>query len=538
MRKYRYLRNLVLLVILIVQACGKDDSPNPDSNPTNGTPIIKAQTFNVLEDMGPGVIDNVLASDPDDDAITFSITTNSSDLFNISENGELSLASGKALDYETETSHQLIVEVTDGENSANATITINVDNVRDEPFVTTWEVGAGDTLVIPTGGDYTYSCTIDWGDGTVETITSNTPEHTYDADGNYTVSIGVGFPSIEMKDGSSDYKLTSIEQWGEIEWEKLENAFYYCQNMVGNATDAPDLSKVTSLEAMFYSATSFTSNLNNWDVSNVTSMAGMFDGAIAFNGDISNWDVSKVTDMSDMFYGAESFNGNISNWTVTSVENMRTMFYAAQAFDQNLNLWMVKKVTNMAFMFSYALVFNGDVSTWDVSQVEDMAGMFWGAYEFDQDLSSWKVGEVTNMRGMFFDVTSFNSDLSEWDVQKVTDMSVMFSGATSFSANLSSWDVGAVTDMGSMFRNAESFDHNLGDWNIENVDDMAQMLNKSGLSIENYDNTLIGWADQVNAPNDLFLGADQLQYCNGEAARNALLGKGWQIEGDNISCNN
>ncbi|MGB2527469.1 BspA family leucine-rich repeat surface protein [Flagellimonas sp. SN16] len=496
MRKYRYLRNLVLLVILIVQACGKDDSPNPDSNPTNGTPIIKAQTFNVLEDMGPGVIDNVLASDPDDDAITFSITTNSSDLFNISENGELSLASGKALDYETETSHQLIVEVTDGENSANATITINVDNVRDEPFVTTWEVGAGDTLVIPTGGDYTYSCTIDWGDGTVETITSNTPEHTYDADGNYTVSIGVGFPSIEMKDSSSSRdKLTSIEQWGEIEWEKLENAFYFCQNMVVKATDAPDLSKVTSLEAMFYGAISFTGNLNNWDVSNVTNMAEMFQFAILFNSDLNNWDVSKVTDMSYMFNEAESFNGDISNWTVTSVENMRGMFTTAQAFNQNLNLWKVEKVTNMAFMFSSATIFNGDISDWEVSAVTDMQDMFSYANSFAQDLSSWKVGEVTNMNAMFTYATSFNSDLSGWDVQKVTDMSVMFSDATSFNANLSSWEVDAVTDMWGMFRNAESFDHNLGDWNIENVVDMAQMLNESGLSIENYDNTLIGWAD-------------------------------------------
>ncbi|MEM9650396.1 MAG: BspA family leucine-rich repeat surface protein, partial [Bacteroidota bacterium] len=304
---------LAVSLVLIVIGCGKEDGPSTDPDPNNGTPNIAAQTLNAREDMAPGVIDNVSASDPDGDPITFSITTNSNNLFEISEDGELRLAADKKLDYESASSHELVVEVSDGTNSASETITVLVGNVPDEPFITTWKVVDGETLEIPTGGEYTYSCTIDWGDGTVETVSDNTPSHTYETADTYTVKIGIGFPSIEMKDSQSDNNLMSIEQWGEIEWKKLENAFYYCTNMVGNATDAPDLSQVTSLEGMFASAYSFNGDLNNWDVGNVENMVSMFEYAESFNSDLDNWNVVKVTDMSDMFNDAESCKSDISN---------------------------------------------------------------------------------------------------------------------------------------------------------------------------------------------------------------------------------
>ncbi|TMU55031.1 BspA family leucine-rich repeat surface protein [Flagellimonas algicola] len=504
---------VALALVLIVIACGKEDGPSTNPEPGNGTPNIAAQTLNASEDIAPGVIDNVSASDPDGDPITFSIKTNSDNLFKISEEGELSLAADKKLDYESASSHELIVEVSDGTNSASETITVLVGNVPDEPFITTWKVGDGETLEIPTGGDYTYSCTINWGDGTEETITSNTPSHTYGTAGTYTVTIGIGFPSIEMKDSYFDSNLVSIEQWGEIEWKKLENAFNYCVNMIGNATDAPDLSLVTSLEGMFASATSFTGNLNNWDVGNVVNMASMFDYATSFNSNLNNWNVTNVTNMADMFNGAESFNGDIGNWDVRNVENMRAMFLGTKLFNQDLSAWKVDKVANMAFMFSLTTAFNGNINTWDVSNVETMESMFRYAKVFNQDLSKWKTGKVTNLHSMFFNASNFDSDLSNWKVDLVTDMSVMFSGATSFNSDISNWKVGKVTDMWGMFRDAESFDQDLGGWDISKVENMAQMLDRSGLSSSNYSKTLIGWANQLNVPNGITLGAEGLEYC-------------------------
>ena len=45
-----------------------------------------------------------------------------------------------------------------------------------------------------------------------------------------------------------------------------------------------------------------------------------------FNEDISSWDVSNVTNMEDMFYSASSFNQPLEKWDVSNVTNMEYMF--------------------------------------------------------------------------------------------------------------------------------------------------------------------------------------------------------------------
>jgi surface protein len=43
--------------------------------------------------------------------------------------------------------------------------------------------------------------------------------------------------------------------------------------------------------------------------------------APAFNQPIGNWDVSNVTRMEFMFYSAEAFNRDLSSWSVDGVTN-------------------------------------------------------------------------------------------------------------------------------------------------------------------------------------------------------------------------
>src|SRR5699024_10357580 len=49
-----------------------------------------------------------------------------------------------------------------------------------------------------------------------------------------------------------------------------------------------------------------------------------------------------------------------------------------------------------------------------------------------------------------------------------------------------------------------------------------------------YDNTLIGWATNQDITTGLTIGVQDLKFCNGEAARNVLLGKGWTFDGDGM----
>ena len=314
-------------------------------------------------------------------------------------------------------------------------------------FVTTWTVSAGQNITINFVGD---GINIDWGDSTATDTGVDGPKtHTYIAEGVYKVSVTGSLTGLTLDrplDIFNNYhgpvpELASIDQWGNISWTNMSNAFAGASNMTYSATDTPDLRLVTDMSAMFQSTTAFDGDLSSWDVSPVTDMYAMFWGATAFDGDLSSWDVSSVTDMSFMFNVATSFNQPLNAWDVSSVTDMRSMFRSATAFNQPLNDWDVSSATYINEMFASAFAFNRPLNDWDVSSVNSTFNMFQGATSFNQPLNSWDVSAVTDMNDMFEGATSFNQPLNAWDVSSVTDMRSMFEGATAFDQDLFDWYV-------------------------------------------------------------------------------------------------
>ncbi len=376
----------------------------------------------------------------------------------------------------------------------------------ERPFVMTWAVRQGGLVTIPVddeNGTYgaTGEYTVDWGDGTVETI-SGTAEHRYAHAGNYAISITGNYAKIYLygsipngsmsveeymgststaiaRVGSSPNGLLSIDQWGDVKWTSMAYAFSGARNLVYNATDVPDLSLVTDMNHMFYFAKKFNGNLSAWDVSGVTDMSYMFYEATAFNGDVSEWDVSGVTDMSRMFYESDTFNQDVSEWDVSGVTDISWMFSRAFNFNQDISSWNVSGVTDMRRMFANAISFNQDISSWDVSNVTDMSYMFYGSYSFNHDISSWDVSNVTDMSHMFQFAYKFNRDIHEWNVSNVTDMNHMFKYAETFNGNISSWNVSNVTDMNHMFEFAYEFNGNISGWDVSGVADMRDMFDSA-----------------------------------------------------------
>src|SRR6056297_815871 len=320
-----------------------------DPDTTNEAPVIEAQEFTVAEDLPVSdAIGTVTATDADGDELTFSIAADDSDLFDISTSGELILAEGKNLDFETATEHSITVSVTDGTDSAEATVTVTVENVieslAEDPasFITTWKTETdGEEIVIYTNDAMNYNYTIDWGDGIVEELTEGSPAHVYASAGTYTVAIKGEFPSILIGLNAHREKLASLEQWGDVQWQQLFSSFANCGNMVYNATDAPDLTNVTSLANMF--------NMSEYWQEGFDIFTG-----VTFNGDFSNWETGNVTDMNGMFFGAGSFNKDISTWNTGNVYDMSYMFKGAASFNQDLSAWDTSKVTLMSGMFFFA----------------------------------------------------------------------------------------------------------------------------------------------------------------------------------------
>ena len=508
---------------------------------------VGPKQFEVLENIPDEEIIGVLGvNDPNDDTYTFSISMNDNDLFEISDKGELSLSPGVSLDYENAQEHTITVEAQGTIQLIYEEITVKVINVAelDDPtsFLTTWKVQAdGQSITIGTNPDYAYDFAINWGDGTLENLTEGKPTHVYETAGDYTIAIQGNFPALQMEnsDDASRQALTSLGQWGAINWQSMYHAFYECENMFNNATDVPNLSQVESMSGMFYWATSFNADLNDWDVSNVTDMSQLFYNADAFNGVIGSWDVSNVTDMTEMFFAANLFNQGIGEWNVSNVITMKEMF-GFTSFNQDISNWNVGNVQNMSGVFGYATNFNQDIGNWDVSNVTNMSAMFSQSTSFNQDIGGWNVGNVTDMSYMFNGATSFNQNIGNWDVGQVTITAIMFNGATSFNQDLGNWDVANVTNMNLMFSGAISFDQSLATWNIGNVTIMSSMLSASGMSPSNYGQTLEGWAGQM-VQQGVELGAFGLEYCigsNAELARDFLITDfGWTISSDSgVNC--
>ncbi len=333
---------------------------------------------------------------------------------------------------------------------AGGTGSPDASKTGDRPFVTTWRTASpNESITIPVGGS-TGAYTVDWGDGTATSVTGDA-SHVYASPGEHQVVISGDFTRIYLNGSPNAERLQSIDQWGDIQWESMNVAFWGATNMVYRATDVPDLSGVTGMSGMFSDADSFNGDISPWNVSKVTDMSSMFLHAKAFNGDIADWDVSSVTNMSGMFANATSFNSDLSPWNVSGVTGMSGMFSDADSFNGDISPWNVSKVTDMSSMFLHAKAFNGDIADWDVSGVTGMSAMFADADSFNGDISPWDVSGVTDMYGMFFSATSFNGDISPWDVSKVTDMSSMFLHAKAFNGDISPWDVSSVTGMSGMF---------------------------------------------------------------------------------------
>lgn len=150
------------------------------------------------------------------------------------------------------------------------------------------------------------------------------------------------------------------------------------------------------------------------------------------------------------------------------------------------------------------------------SSVTSISQMFQDAAAFNQPIVNWNTSNVTNMDAVFRSAVAFNQPIGSWNTAIATSMTSMFSSAVAFNQPISSWNTANVTSMNSMFLNASAFDQDLSAWQLRrNGVALNSMLWSSGLSVENYSRTLIGWANYVaatNTPATLTLGAFSRKY--------------------------
>ena len=144
-----------------------DDDDEPNRPPEFGG--SGALSIEVPENT-TGAIGSAGASDPDGDALTYSLSGADAEFFVVDAGGELSVAGSTDLDYEERTEYSFTVTVSDGELSATRDVTVTVTDENEAPAFedadalgievaenTTGVIGSAGGASDPDGDALTYS---------------------------------------------------------------------------------------------------------------------------------------------------------------------------------------------------------------------------------------------------------------------------------------------------------------------------------------------------------------------------------------------
>jgi head-tail adaptor len=266
-------------------------------------------------------------------------------------------------------------------------------------------------FMMPLVSSGSYNATVNWGDGSSDTITSyNQAEvtHTYSSAGQYEISIEGTLQGWQFNASGDRLKMLDVKQWGVLDLSTYA-AFRGCTNLDASATDAPTVSS--------------------------SSFSNMFRGCTNFNGAIGNWDISTVTNTNRCFLDCSTFNKSLDNWNVSNITDMTYLFANCTSYDQDLNSWDTSNCENMFGLFFEATQFNGDIYSWDTSNVENMSFMLYNCDLFDQSLAAWNIGNVSNFTNFMqnasgLSTSNYDATLIAWQSGgHDNDISINFGGS-------------------------------------------------------------------------------------------------------------
>ncbi len=369
-----------------------------------------------------------------------------------------------------------------------------------------------------------------------------------------------------------------------------------------------DMSAITDVTSMFQQ-TSMNVDISGWNTGNITTMLGLFYNNSTFNQDISNWDTSNVTSLYLTFSGASSLNADLNTkdtgsrlaWDVSNVTSFQAALSGTTSMTYDIDKWQIttdaNKTVTMANMFTGNInwmsmepktvtvgsgAYQKTYLAWDTQRVTSLSETFHANNAFNKDIGKWDTSSVTNMYRTFRYATAFNNGgqpmntrsvtagtgatartYNAWDVSNVTIFERgPFENNQAFNQDVSNWDVSnAANALVRGFENAQVFDHYLP-WNLNTSANppstyyLYNMFNNSGMSKNNYTDTIVYWANFVkNQTPDAPLNVDMANqsqmefesarsggsnFANAAAARTFLTdtvasgGAGWTISGDTI----
>ena len=542
--KYMCMKNLILLLFsfLIISACNDEHEIA-----SNLPPVMENQAFLISEGLtGTTTIGAVLASDPEQAALSFSITDDPSSLFTNTTAGVLSITNAEGINADKQEQYTLTVAVTDGKLTTSATIIIQV--VMVDPFIVAQSFTAkeglpGGTAVGQVVGEandpLTFSITQnDNGlfeittDGIIKLTTGKNLDfdvassHTIvvqATDGKLSFSAAITIQVVQVESFISAQSFTVIEDIpegtviGQV-LGKAENPLTY--SIIQNDNDLFEITSAGTLSLATGKSLDFDAAASHTIIVQAT------DGELRFSATITI-EVNAVS-----YSDPDAF---VTIWETTAPDESITIPINSY-YDYNYTVdWGNGEVsTNITTAATYTF---SEPGFHTISITGNFPAIYFYNSEEKLKILSIEHWGAIHWKSFFYafagckNMTYRANDIP--DLDEVISLEDMFSN-TSFNADITNWDVRNIVNMRHMFAFNFNFNQNLGPWDISAVKHMEGMLTFCNLSTSNYDATLKGWAALSTTPTNVELGASGQKYCDeGEAAREALISnKGWTITGD------
>jgi surface protein len=164
---------------------------------------------------------------------------------------------------------------------------------------------------------------------------------------------------------------------------------------------------ITSLNGAFRLCVRLRSlNEHEWNTTNITSLNGAFFSCWALTTlDASNWNTANVTNFGDMFRDAIAITAikmppQFITQTATVMVNM---FFGANSLQElDCSNWDTQNVTSLAYVFNGCALPRVDVSNWNTAKVTTINNMFQGCILLQSiNLTNWNLNLCTNATTAF-----------------------------------------------------------------------------------------------------------------------------------------
>src|SRR6056300_1601178 len=197
-----------------------------------------ANQVNVSETVPAGtVVATFSATDPEGNALTYSLSGSGSDLMTVSESGEITLTGG--LDFEANSTLTVMLEISDGTNTTIEEITINVIN-DDEPATIAATLSSASFAETSAVGTAIASINATDPEGSAVTYTlsgTGSDNFSIDASGNITLASGLDYET------ATSYELTVVVDDGTYASTEVITV------NVADVNEAPSLSATVAFNA-------------------------------------------------------------------------------------------------------------------------------------------------------------------------------------------------------------------------------------------------------------------------------------------------